>query len=201
MAEPRKNIVFEEVLPTAEPCCWALAVIGYLLKWALVPDGTPLLVMGLAGAALCSFLTTFAPNPLQPEEEYGPPLTPTAPVKPSNFFTRSVAPKIARLGGAVTLLGILFKLLYLPGYETQLLVGLFSMLVAIAAMAVGRYRLGLRTLLTACLGLLAFFTPSETLIRQFHRNDPALAEQLIYQLQHPRDTVATAAVHAHSSTN
>ena len=44
------------------------------------------------------------------------------------------------------------------------------------------------------LGALAWAVPTETMVRQFYRDDSVLVEKMIYQHQHPGDKAATAEV-------
>ena len=94
---------------------------------------------------------------------------------------------------AVTLMGIQFKLLFLPGYSTLLLVGI-TLMAAIVAIQIATNILRRKLLIIIALGATVAYVPLESLVRQFYQHDPALAKKMLYHLQHPKDNAAAEEV-------
>ncbi len=94
---------------------------------------------------------------------------------------------------AVTLIGVLFKVIFFPGSITLLQVGVSILLVAtLTQLAVGN--LVRRAAAVLILGITAWATPVETLVRQSYRHNPALLEKALYALKHPEDRAAAEEV-------
>jgi hypothetical protein len=182
------SFMHDVVLPKVEIYGWLLAILGFLGYWNQLVAGALLLELGLGTLALTYFLRAFEPTTAfhsRPDFAVAPrPQTLVAP--DGSFYYDIVLPKVAMQGSAVTLLGTLFKLLF--GAGTIMLVVLPQAL---------RQQLNRRALAICALGGLMLYVPSATFVRQFHHNDPVLAEKIIFQLHHPRDQAAAEAVRQH----
>lgn len=197
----RKGLTFYTVVLSAlEKAAWLGAVLGLAAKWNLLASGNPLLLFGLSTLGAVYFLQAYAPRST-PAELAREERLDTGSSQPyfaatdqtSNFLLDKVLPKVTRISMAVALIGILFKLLSWPGSGPMLAVS--AAIIGVALLLLGfNQRLDRRALLVGTLAVTAWQVPSETLIRQFHRDDPALVEKLIYQAHHPRDSAANDAV-------
>jgi len=88
------------------------------------------------------------------------------------------------MGAAITLIGMLFKLLFWQGATNLLLVGTGSLVLALLLLAsVGQFSRKGFTIVV--LGISLLFVSTETLIRTRYHGDPALAEKVILQQHHP----------------
>ena len=187
MADVTGNFLYDNVLPRVERIGWPVTAIGLLMKYCLVSKGEDqLLMVGLSTVAIVYFLRAFAPE----TEELGPELyidyTPTA-------EQVTLLRKFQYIASALTLVGILFKLLFWEGQAELLSVGVIILIVTTSLKwAAGRLTRPL--LLIAALGLVTWVVPTATLVRQFYRDDPALVEKMIFQHQHPRDKAARAEI-------
>ena len=189
----------EKQLDTIEKFAWPVALLGLAAKWALVPAGNYLLILGLGALGIVYYLQSHWPaafvvgsgTPVQPGPgARGRSLRAGAPDEPSPFLDDYLR-KGRGISAAVTFIGVLFKLMNWSNGNTMLVVGMVTMSVMVVVSAF-RQRLNRFTVAIAALGGLALYMPSETLIRQFHRDDPGLVEKLVYQLHHPRDRTAAA---------
>ncbi|TPG66442.1 GldL-related protein [Hymenobacter nivis] len=174
----------EKQLNAVEKIAWPAALLGLAAKWALVPAGSYLLILGLGALAAVYLMRSY----LLAAPAAGPSTTAA--------FMDDYLRKVTGISAAVTLVGTLFKLMNWNSGNTMLVVGVATMALVVVLSAF-RQRLSLFTMAIAAAGGLALYVPSETLIRQFHRNDPALVEKLVYQLHHPRDRAAAGAVQRH----
>lgn len=192
MAEATKHLPYDHILPRIEPIGWLLATTGLAMKYLLLFKGDLLLMVGVGALADFYFLRAFAPA-----TEYGNiPLkfnyTPVS-SSPQKDFTQFAIPKIQGNASAVTLIGILFKLLFWKGSSTLLMVGVSIMAVTIMLQLTAG-RLARRIMLVTGLGVIAWAVPTETLVRAFYRDDPTLVEKMIFQYHHPIDKASTAEV-------
>ncbi|OGX90535.1 GldL-related protein [Hymenobacter coccineus] len=176
----------EKQLDLVEKIAWPAALLGLAAKWALVPAGSYLLLLGLGALATVYFLRSYWPATSAAGE---------APATAATFLDDYLR-KVTGISAAVTLVGTLFKLLNWSSGNTMLVVGVATMALVVVLSAFRQY-LSWFAVAIAAVGGLALYVPSETLIRQFHRNDPALVEKLVYQLHHPRDRAAADAVQRH----
>ncbi|AWM32682.1 GldL-related protein [Hymenobacter nivis] len=173
-------------LDTVEKIAWPAALLGLAAKWALVPAGNYLLLLGLGTLGVVYFLQSYWPAAFAAG---GEPLDSSAPAPFLDDYLR----KVTSISAAVMVIGILFKLMNWSNGNTMLVVGVATMALVVV-IAAFRRRLNRFAVAIAALGGLALYVPSETLIRQFHRDDPGLVEKLVYQLHHPRDRAAAADV-------
>lgn len=102
---------------------------------------------------------------------------------------KSILLKLLNISAAVVLVGILYKLLFFPGSRPLLLTGTVTLAIA-AGLLAPTDNLAKKHALVLVLGLATWATDSETLVRQFHRDDPVLVEKLIFSLHHPYDKAA-----------
>jgi hypothetical protein len=184
MAETTRNFLYDDVLPRVERIGWAVAVIGLLMKYFLFSKGEDqLLMVGLSTVAIVYFLRAFAPE----TEESGPDIYSVyVPISEQVTLLR----KFQYIASALTLLGILLKFLFWEGQAELLSVGVIILLVTISL----KWASGQLTrsfLLIAALGLVTWVVPTDTLARQFYRDDPALVEKMIFHHYHPGDKAAT----------
>ena len=202
----KKNFLYDVVLPIIEKLSWLLSAVGLAAKYNLIPAGNFMLMIGLSNLSMVYFLSAYKPVSLPTAPTDGPYFEPTSsqnqhnpfsstPETPS-FLVDSLCPKLMSIGGAVVLIGTLFKLLAWNGSANMLMVGTGTMLLVVLLMALNQ-RLDRRAVVLVVLGSIMLYVSPETLIQQFHRDDPALVEKMIYQLHHPRDPAASQAVQQH----
>ena len=194
-----RNFLYDTVLPKVEVLSALMAAAGLALKLALKPGGDVLLLVGLGTLATVYFLSAYQP------------LKPTAGDLPGNvsfnseidagrsFLAEAIAPKLAGLGASVSLLGALFKLLSWNGAAVMLLVGVVTLGLA-ALLLASAGRLPRKYLLVLVFGASIWAIPAEALIQQFHRNDLALTQLLLFRLHHPHDRAANEAVRQYLRT-
>ncbi|MDO7883925.1 hypothetical protein [Hymenobacter cheonanensis] len=186
MAEVRKNFLYNEVLPRTERLHWLVAATGLGFRYSLLRSGSILLMVGLSGLSVIYFLRAFEPV----IEDVGPEFsTAYSPVTESPELLR----QFQYIASALTLLGILFKLLLWQGQAELLLVSVSTLLITIS-LKWATSQQACSILLIGSLGLLIWLVPTETLVRTFYRDDPALVEKMLFQHQHPGDKAATAEV-------
>lgn len=186
MAEATGNFLYDEVLPRVERLCWLVAGIGLIFRCCLLRGNSTLLMVGLGGLAIVYFLRAFAPE----TEETGPELFVSyTPVTESSNLLRI----LLYIASAITLIGILFKLLFWKEQAALLPLGVATLLVT-GSLRWAAGQLARPLLIISALGLLTWLVPTETLVRQFYRDEPALVEKMIFQHQHPDDKAATAEV-------
>lgn len=195
MTDATGNFLYDGVLPRVERFGWVLALTGLVSKYYLFAKADTLLMVGIGTLAVVYFLQAYAPNPttlVTPNLEEDSVFLKQTTTSPPSFLA-FVATKVIGIGSAPTLLGILFKLLFWKGATSMLLVGIFSLLIALILLAsTGQF--SRKGLIIATLGIGSLLIPTETLVRQFYRDDPALVEKMIVQLYHPSDKAATAEV-------
>lgn len=189
----KNSFLYSMLLPKLEVAGWIMAILGFAGKCALYNAGNTALIMGLSTLSLVYFLKASAPIRVHDESPSSPyradvaQFSPT-PTEPS-FLVDSLLPKIINIGSSVLLIGILFKLLDWNGAGMMLIVGVGTLLPAVVILALNQ-RMNQRALVLTVLGGLLMYVSSDTLARQFHRDDPILVEKLIYRNHHPRDRAA-----------
>ncbi|MDQ2795380.1 MAG: hypothetical protein M3Y12_15440 [Bacteroidota bacterium] len=178
---------WDKQLATAEKLAWPAALLGLAAKWALVPAGSYLLMLGLGPLSAVYFMRSYWQGASAADGE--------TPATTASFLDDYLR-KVTGISAAVTLMGTLFKLMNWNSGNTMLVVGVATMALVVV-MSAFRQRLSWFAVAIAAVGGLALYVPSETLIRQFHRDDPELVEKLVYQLHHPLDRAAAEAVQQH----
>ena len=168
----------EQTLATVEKIAWPLALLGFAAKWNLLAAGHSMLILGLSALSAIYLLRAYQP----------------AAAETPSFLLDNLLPKYLGIGGAVVFIGVLFKLMTWNNGTALLLVGTITLSVVVLIMVFNRL-LTIRALVAAALGGLLLYVPAETLVRQFHHDDPVLVTKMIYQLNHPLDRSAAADVH------
>jgi hypothetical protein len=196
MADNQQNFLYDIVLPRVEQVSLLVAVLGLALKYLLLPAGNMLLMVGIGTLAVVYSLQVYSPNSntftTAPIEEPGNSVEYTGAVEQPPFLA-VVADKVVGIGAAVTLIGLLFSLLFWKGGHNLLLVGSGSLVLALVLLAnIGQF--SRKGFVIAVLGVGMLLTSTEALVRIFYRDDPALVEKMIYQQQHPDDKAAAAEV-------
>ena len=194
----KQDSLFNSLASKIELIAAVAAIVGLAMKYALQSGGDLLLLLGMSILALIYFLRTSQPANFLPDASADAPrnkqlpgLQPDAP--DSLLLTQVIAPKLANLGASVICVATLFKLLSWNGSAIMLIVGVTTLGLSLLLLALARH-LPLKYLLLFALGVAVWAVPAETLIRQFHRNDPVLTQLLLYRLHHPRDRAANEAV-------
>jgi hypothetical protein len=127
MSQPQESFsakLFEK-LQWIEIALWAGAGIGLLLRFASVPSNN-LIIISLSGLAIILFLSAYRPpNIVRSDDEK---------LGFTDLLCFSIAPKVLGISSAVTIIGVLFFLMGMKGYEQMLLVG--SMSIAIASLLI-----------------------------------------------------------------
>ncbi|HQQ81719.1 MAG TPA: hypothetical protein PLX35_06665 [Cyclobacteriaceae bacterium] len=111
--------LFAKILPVVEKAALIAVTAGAVFKIMHYTGANMLLLIGLSALAGTWYLMAFSPKPPSEEESNTPP-------EPKDFFSlllSTILPKIMGIGGAVTVIGILFYLLHMPGSTPMLLVG------------------------------------------------------------------------------
>lgn len=168
----------------------AIAFAGIMLKLVLIPGGAALTVIGLSGLCLLYFCLSFAifnrislRQALKKQAYSG--------ISP-NRLLGSIATGFAL---SLLLTGILFKLQFWPGANTNIAIGLFSILciliVGIArfsASAADYYKMiSRRILILSLVGIGLWIVPSRVLFGFFHRDHPAYVDAVIKSWENPGD--------------
>lgn len=169
----------EKTLAAVEKIAWLLAILGFAAKWNLLAAGNIMLILGLGALSSVYLLRAYQP---------------AAPVENPSFLLDNLLPKYLGIGGAVVFMGVLFKLMTWNNGTALLLVGTITT-TAVVLLTVFNQLFASRALAAAALGGLLLYVPAETLVRQFHHDDPVLVTKMIYQLNHPLDRAAAADVH------
>jgi len=195
MADATGNFLYDDVLPRVERIGWLLAITGLASKYYFFAKADILLIVGIGTLAVVYFLQAYAPNPaaLATSNQEANNSFPKQEITTPPPFLGFVATKVLGIGSAPTLLGILFKLLFWKGATAMLLAGISSLLIALALLA-STGQLSRKGFLITILGISSLLIPTETLVRQFYRDDPALVEKMIFQHQHPRDKAVRAEI-------
>jgi uncharacterized membrane protein YfcA len=111
--------LFAKILPAVEKAALITVIAGSAFKILHYTGANMLLLIGLVTLAGTWYLMAFSPK--QPsEDEAG------TPAGPKDFFSllvSTILPKVMGIAGAVTVIGILFYLLHMPGATQMLLIG------------------------------------------------------------------------------
>lgn len=168
MADATGNFLYDNVLPRVERISWLVEGVGLLLRYFLVSKGDLPLMVSLSTLAALYFLQAFSPE----IEESGPDLYISyTPVVERVTLLR----KSQYIASALTLLGVLFKLLFWQGQAELLLIGVPILLVT-TSLKWAAGQVARPILIIAALGLFIWAVPTEPLMRIFYRDDPALVE-------------------------
>ncbi|WP_445717365.1 hypothetical protein [Flavobacterium sp.] len=155
-----------------------ISLIFKLMHW---PGGSPLMVLSLLILAFCYFPFGF----------YF--------FSDKNFKTQNIG--ISVVFGwllSISLIGILFKLMFWPGYGPMLLIGTLTAvpLIGVAILLFTKssdvlknyYKnLLIRTAVIFLLSLLCFLLPNSVLINYYYSNEPELKELYLKQQENPED--------------
>jgi hypothetical protein len=194
MEAPAKgNFLYDKVLPRVELINWLVVGAGLILRCCFLRSGgNTLLMVGLGGLAIVYFLRAFEPSATNVTADFTfTDATSTLPL--GDGFTSLLARQLLAFGSALTFLGILFKLLFWTGSAVMLPAGIGLLLLVIAwQSSVGS--LARQTVLIAGLGIIAWTIPTDALARYLFRDDPVLAEKLVFQHNHPHDQTAAQEV-------
>jgi hypothetical protein len=188
----QKNFLFDALLPRVEWVAWLLAIAGVVLAYFSYPRATIFLFLGFSTLAAVYFLSSFAPSATAKNSSDQVDYKPFSSQEKS-FLAQALAPHIQGQAIAVTLVGIQFKLLFLPGYNTLLTVGL-SIIAVVLAIQGYVNQLSRKALIIATLGAIVAYIPTDEFVRQFYHHDPVLTEKMLYHLHHPKDKAAAEEV-------
>ena len=187
----QQNFLFDSLLPRIEWFAWLLAITGVALAYFLFSKASFFISLGFLTLAAVYFLDAFAPRTYLIANSFSLQENTT---QDKSFLVDKVAPQIQAQAMAATLVGIQFKLLFLPGSHTLLLVGTVSLAVIVAIQLYAN-RFSRKVLIITALGALVAYIPSDELVRQFYRHDSVLTEKMLYHLHHPEDKAAIREVH------
>ena len=165
----------------------AMVLIGLIMKLVLIPNVTIVVIVALTILAIIYYpFGLFLFNSIRLKKIF----------KRTSYQGISVLKGIGSFGAGLILsilaTGALFKLLYLPGSNVMLGVGLSGSLILLITTAI-KYistkskfykNLIVRTLGWTLFSVILFFTSGITLVKVFHRNDP----QFIEDFQRNRET-------------
>lgn len=187
MAHVQHRLLYDRLLPRLEHVSLPLAALGLTLSYFPFPGGNVLLALGVNTLAIVYFLQAFSPNPTAlttaPVEEASDFFEPTE-IDAAPVLAGLIGAKVLGMGAAITLIGMLFKLLFWQGATNLLLVGTGSLVLALLLLAsIGQFSRKGFTIVV--LGSSLLFVSTETLIRTRYHGDPALAEKVILQQHHP----------------
>ncbi len=108
-----------KIFPVVETAALACIIAGSAFKIMHYTGANMLLLIGCSALATTWYLMAFVPASTAEDET-------DAPKAPGDFFSlliSTILPKIMGIAGAVTVIGILFRLLHMPGAGQMLLVG------------------------------------------------------------------------------
>lgn len=111
--------LFAKILPAVEKGSLITVTAGAVFKILHYTDADLFLLIGLSTLAGIWYLMAFSPK--RPTEDEAN--TPPAPKDFLSLLLSTILPKVMGIAGAVTLIGILYYLLHLPGATPMLLVG------------------------------------------------------------------------------
>jgi hypothetical protein len=197
-----KSLLYDLLLPKLEIASWLLAIWGFIARWYQVVGGAMFLIVGLGSLSVVYFLSAYKPRktsttngpyfePVFNQQQFAASTSDNA-----SFMLDSLAPKLIGISGSVILIGTLFKLLFWTGAANMLIPGTGTMLLVILLMALNQ-RMSKRAIVLGAIGCVMLYVPSETWVRQFHRDDPELIALMLNQLHHPHDRAAAEAVRVH----
>ena len=187
--EPQKSFLFDVLLPKIEVVAWILSIVGFMAKWNLIGAGNIMLIIGLVSLADVYFISAFKPIKRLDDSDGSSPYQ----TESTSFLRDTLSPKLANIGGAVVLVGTLFRLMTWSGATIMLIDGTVVVLFVFVLLAFNQ-RINRLALWVGAIGAFMLYTPAETWVRQFHQDDPVLVQKMIYQLAHPRDSAAREAV-------
>ena len=165
--------------------------MGLVFKYVAFAGASQLLVVGFCTLALVYFLGAFYPAVSSAVTAPYPGYVP--PTAEKSVLAEVVVPRVQGQALAVTLIGILFKLQFLPGASTMLLIGTIS-LALVAAIQLYHNNLSRKALAIALGGASMLYISADSLVRQFYRHDPVFVEKMLYHLHHPADKEAAEEV-------
>lgn len=147
-------------LQKAEKFLLAGAAVALILKYIGKPVDQ-LLTISLSGLAMVYFLSAFSPP--KPSDTSG-----EQKLGFTDLLFATILPKLAGIGSAVAIIGLLFGLQHLPGYTEMLNMGLFATggasVLIIIGLAMGNERA--KSLLTVLYRLIPLAIISALLLRQ-----------------------------------
>lgn len=201
--KPVKSFLYDTLLPKIEWLSWPIAAWGFIAGWYQIVGWASWLIVGIGNLSIASYLSAFAPRKtlITDEPYFGPIVRQNQhnqfiTADDDSFLLNSLAPKVAGIAGSVVLVGTLFKMMFWTGHRTMLIVGTGSMVIVVLIMALNQRR-NMRAFILTILGGVMLYVPSETLMRELHRDDPKLVELMIYQEHHPHDRAAVEAIRIH----
>jgi hypothetical protein len=170
-----------------------LSVIGLVMKIFRLNGGNELLEIGLTLLAMVYFYLGFAVfNNIRLKDIF----------KKSSYSNISSGRIVGAIGVGMNLsiivIGLLFKLLIFAGAFEMLTIGVTSLTITLfAALIVFILKkknldffykdIFVKGAIAVIIGIALCLTPGSSLIRLYHRDDPAYAELFIRAMQNPRD--------------
>ena len=204
--DPRKNFLYDTLLPIIEKVSWLLTILGLAAKFNLVPVGSIILLIGLSNLSVVYLLSGYKPKSVTSATTAGPYFEPISsqnqPGQFSNmpenqsFLVDILCPKLIGIGGSIVLVGTLFRLMIWNGSANMLIVGTGTILIVALLMTLNQ-RLNMRAVVLVVLGSIMLYISPEAWVRQFHHDDPILVAKMIYQIHNPRDPAAGEEVRQH----
>ena len=134
MDEPRSSFstMLSGLLQTAEKILLAGAALGLILKY-MGKSADQILIISLSGLAGVYFLMAFSPaKPLEDSDN-----TPQQKLGFKELLFSTILPKIAGIGSAVAIIGVLFALVNFKGSDEMLRIGLMTSGAAAALILIG----------------------------------------------------------------
>ncbi len=169
----------------------ATAVIGVIMKLLLLSEGSTVLGISLSVLAILYYpLGFFYFNGIPIHKIF----------KKKSYEGMTVFSGIGTFGGGLIFcilsIGILFKLLQLPGARVMLIAGLLPGILFLAVSLFLYFKnressflksMVIRTIVILAVSGILYATPGLTLVKVFHRNNPAYIEAYEELLKNPRD--------------
>jgi hypothetical protein len=170
-----------------------LSVIGFLMKIMRVSGGNELLMIGMTLLAIIYFYFGFALlNNVALKGIF----------KKSSYSNANSLRIVGAIGVGILLsivvIGLLFKLLILTGAIEMLTIGVVGLVVTLFAAWIifiikkkqlDAFYMGtfVRGGIAVMKGIILYLTPASSLIRFYHRDDPAYAELFVRAVENPYD--------------
>jgi glucan phosphoethanolaminetransferase (alkaline phosphatase superfamily) len=176
-----------------ERACLTLSLLGILLKLLLIRSGNPVLIIS---ASLLSFVYFYFGFALLNGIGF------RAMFKKASYANISTGRILGAIGVgfflSIILIGLLFKLMIWNGAQEMITIGatgLFMVLLAACVVMVIKRKsldsfykgIFVRGGVALLLAVIVFLTPGRSLIRIYHRDNPAFAELMIKALENPQD--------------
>lgn len=167
-----------------------VAFAGVLLKLIIIPGGALFTVLGLSGLSILYFYLSFAIFNRIPLRQV---------FKKQSYSGISAKHLLGSTGTGLALslllMGILFKLQFWPGANTNIAIGLFwslcilvVSLVKLSGSHAVYYRMICRRVsVLSLVGIALWLTPSRILFGFFHRDHPAYVQAMIRSWENPGD--------------